>query len=106
MPHPVNQKVLTQNWVHSHEEDTDTQMVFRPANFKFPPSRGRAGFELKSNGKLINRGIAPTDAPSATTGSWSLNQGNVLNFYLGAAQKPSRSLKIVSADKSRLVVQK
>ncbi len=106
MPRQVNQDTLTQNWVHSHEEDTETQMVFRPATFKFPPSRGRSGFELKADGKLINRGIAPTDGPSETPGSWELDNDNVLTFYLGAEKKPTRSLKIVSADKSRLVVEK
>jgi len=32
-------------WVHSHEEDTDDEMVFRAADsgYAFPPSRGRAG---------------------------------------------------------------
>lgn len=106
MPRQVNQDILTQNWVHSHEEDTETQMVFRPPTYKFPPSRGRSGFELKADGKLINRGIAPTDGPTETSGSWALNDDNVLDFYLGASKKPTRSLKIVSADKARLVVEK
>ncbi|MBI5032002.1 MAG: hypothetical protein HZB51_15835 [Chloroflexi bacterium] len=106
MPRQVNQDALTQSWIHSHEEDTETQMVFRPATFKFPPSRGRTGFELKAGGKLINRGIAPTDEPSETSGSWALENDNTLNFYLGAKKKPTRSLKIVSADKSRLVIEK
>ena len=106
MPRQVNQDALTQNWIHSHEEDTETQMVFRPATFSFPPSRGRSGFELKADGKLINRGIAPTDGPSETSGSWALDNDNTLTFYLGAVKKPARSLKIVSVDKTRLVVEK
>src|ERR1041384_5695638 len=43
--------VAPQHWVHSHEEDTDTEMVLRPAGYKFPPSRGRSSFELKPDGR-------------------------------------------------------
>ena len=30
-------------WIHSHEEDAKGVMVYRPANYSFPPSRGRVG---------------------------------------------------------------
>ena len=32
MANKVNVDVLQQHWMHSHEEDTDTEMVFRPAS--------------------------------------------------------------------------
>ena len=54
---------LLQHWIHSHEEDTDTEMVFRPASFNFPPARGRKGFELSPDGTLIDYRIGPTDRP-------------------------------------------
>jgi hypothetical protein len=36
-------------WVHSHEEDTDDETVFRAADsgYAFPPSRGREALELR-----------------------------------------------------------
>ncbi len=44
----VDRSRLCQRWIHSHEEDTDTEMVYRPADFAFPPSRGRTGFENRT----------------------------------------------------------
>lgn len=102
----VDKNSLAQHWVHSHEEDTGKQMVFRPAAFQFPPSRGRAGFDLKADGKLVNQGIAPTDGTTETIGTWKLEDDSTLAFYLGKVKTPSRSLKIISADKDRLVVKK
>lgn len=32
---------IFKHWVHSHEDDTKDIKVFRPVDYKFPPSRGR-----------------------------------------------------------------
>ena len=100
------QEVLQQHWVHSHEEDTGTEMVFRPATFKFPPSRGRRGFELKPDGTLVDYGIAPTDGPQATRGTWELEDGNRLVLHPSSPSQPVRILPIASVDEDRLVVKK
>jgi hypothetical protein len=91
-------KVLRQHWVHSHEEDTDTEMVFRPASYKFPPARGRKGFELKPDGTVIDYGIGPADRRTRSKGKWKL-EGEELRFG-------ERMMKIVSLDRERLVVRK
>jgi len=44
------ERIVRRCWVHSHEEDSDEEMVFRPAAYEFPPSRGRRSFELKPDG--------------------------------------------------------
>jgi hypothetical protein len=80
-------------------------MVYRPASFKFPPSRGRAGFDLKANQSFIDIGIAPTDGPRESSGTWKL-QDNQLQLFTSSSSQPSRTLQIVSADKDRLVVRK
>jgi hypothetical protein len=97
--------LLQKRWLHSHEEDSDTEMVFRPASFKFPPSRGRAGFDLKPNQSFIDIGIAPTDGPRESSGTWKL-QDNQLQLFTSSSSQASRTLQIVSADKDRLVVKK
>jgi hypothetical protein len=97
--------LLQQRWLHSHEEDSDTEMVFRPASYRFPPSRGRAGFDLKPNRAFTEIGIAPADGPVETEGRWTLDD-NRLQFYKPSASTPSRTLQILSADKNRLVVKK
>ena len=102
----LDKDALSQRWMHSREEDTDTEMVFRPSDYNFPRSRGRTGFELRKNGKLVEIGIAPTDAQQEAEGRWRLEGDNKLAFHRGSASEPSRVLQVISADKDRLVVKK
>ena len=81
-------------------------MVFRPAEFDFPRSRGRASFELKADGSLIDHGIGAGDAGTETHGTWSAPSPGALAFFHGAAKQPTRRLKIVRAERDRLVVEK
>ncbi len=101
MPRP-KVDLLSQKWIHSHEEDTPQASVFRPADYRFPPSRGRAGFELKPDGSLVEIGIGPTDRPTESGGSWELKGGDQLILRAGASKQ--RSLKIVSLAPDRLVI--
>ena len=102
----LDKDALHQTWMHSREEDTDAEMVFRPADYAFPRARGRTGFELKNSGTLVEIGIAPTDAQQQTEGTWSLKDDNKLAFYSGSGSEPSRVLQVISADKDRLVFKK
>lgn len=97
---------LPKNWVHSHEEDTKTEMVFRPASYPFPLSRGRRSFELEPDGSLVEHGVAPNDRRQLAKGKWELKDDDRLVFYKSEAAEASRVLEIVSADKDRLVVKK
>lgn len=52
---------LCRTWLHSYEEDTETELEYRPEtpeNFAFPPSRGRTGFTFLPNGNR-RRATAP-----------------------------------------------
>lgn len=102
----VDPSALHGLWLHSHEEDTDTEMVFRPSTFTFPPSRGRTSFELKPDGSLVAGGILPDDRRSVAGGTWKLEDNNRLAFYTGAQSTPDRVVQIVSADPQRLVTRK
>jgi hypothetical protein len=102
----VNQEALYQHWVHSHEEDTATEIVFRPATYNFPRSRGRRSFELKPDGSLVEGGIAPDDRRQATQGTWQLQDGDTLALYTTSAAEPSRVMRIMAVDKDRLVIKK
>ena len=102
----VDKNILSRNWVHSHEEDTDTEMVFRPSTFNFPRARGRTSFELKPDGTLIQSGIAPDDRMQNTKGSWKLNDDNTLAFYFGSKSVADDEMKILSVDNNKLVIRK
>ena len=99
----VEPAVLHRNWVHSHEEDTDSELVFRPASYGFPPSRGRAALDLRADGSYGESAPGPTDRPAETEGTWTL-EGNELKLH--AAGGSTRVLKIASADADRLVVRR
>ena len=106
MKRKVSQENLHQNWVHSHEEDTDTEMVFRPATFKFPRSRGRKSFELKPDGGLVETRIGPTDRPEKIQGTWKLEGDDNLSFYASHRAEPRRVMRIASLGKDRLALKK
>jgi hypothetical protein len=101
----IDRNLLDQKWVHSHEEDTAEEMVFRPSTFKFPPSRGRRGFELRPDGTARVMGIAPTDAPQQHTGTWSVGSEKQLTIQVPALQQ-TQSMTVLSVSPERLVVKK
>ncbi|HLW36007.1 MAG TPA: hypothetical protein VKS98_10140 [Chthoniobacterales bacterium] len=99
-------KFLTnRRWIHSHEEDTDSHMVFRSPSYDFPRSRGRSGFELRPDQSMVDIQPGAADRPEETDGTWKLKSENLL-FFKPGSDRPSRSLKIVSADNDKLVVAK
>ncbi len=71
---------LAGRWVHSHEEDSGDEMVFRPADYAFPPSRGREAIELHPDGSYTGSVPGPVDKPEATEGEWSLEDGGRLRL--------------------------
>jgi hypothetical protein len=106
MPGKIPNDVLLRHWVHSHEEDTDAEIVLRPAGYPFPPSRGRTSFELKPDGSLVDHGIGAVDQREQVEGRWQLEGDNRLAFYKPSESRPYRVLRVVSADRARLVIRK
>ena len=102
----IDTKALCQRWVHSHEEDTPAEMVYRPATFKFPRSRGRSSFELNPDGSLVESRIGESDAPLEVRGTWVMQKGADLAFYDASQTQPTRVLRISSVGKDRLVISK
>lgn len=99
-------RLLLQRWMHSHEEDTETEQVFRPSDYDFPPSRGRNGFEFKSDGTLWQLGPGPSDRLQANKGAWELSEGDILLLSPQAPSAEERCMKIVALEKDKLVLQK
>jgi hypothetical protein len=70
----VEREHLAGRWVHSHEEDTGDELVFRQAGYAFPPSRGRESIELKPDGSYAGSVPGPVDKPVAgDEGEWTLD---------------------------------
>jgi hypothetical protein len=97
----IDRQRLEGRWVHSHEEDTAEEMVFRSADsgYQFPRSRGRQGFELRPDGSYVGSTPGPADKPEASEGTWALEGGNRLAL-------PDRVLEVTSAAGGVLKVRK
>ena len=101
----VEVRIVGRWWMHSHEEDGDEGMVFRPSGFTFPPSRGREGFELRPDHSFTDMAVAPADGTTPGQGTWEIVNDPSLAISLRQGKEPARFLRIVRLDKNRLVLQ-
>lgn len=99
---------LAGTWVHSHEEDTDAEMVFRKAEsgYAFPPARGRTRFELRADGSYVESAPGPTDRPEDHPGRWLLEEGRRLVLATPNPDEEDRVLTVTAADEEVLRVRK
>ncbi len=102
----IRRETLHRRWVHAHEEDTDDEMVFRPADYELPPARGRVAFELRADGTFREAGFGAADVPDEATGSWDLEDDGRIVLGDGAPSGVPRVMPIVSADEERLAIRK
>ena len=93
-----------QVWSHSFEEDSEEARVYRPNSFEFPPARGRAGIEFRSDGTFIDWTIAQTDALEPITGYWQVVDPTHVRVYFEDDIRPARVLEIVQSDKDVLKI--
>jgi len=80
-------------------------MVFRPAGFAFPLSRGRLALDLRRDGSAITTEPGPSDRPRAERGRWSLRDVD-LCVETPPPKSRRRTFEIVSLTPERLVVRR
>jgi hypothetical protein len=97
----VNPTELHGQWTHSHEEDEPEILVFRPASWNFPPSRGRRSFHLRPDGSLETGAPGPDDRTRVRNGCWRLLPGDILELIEPGNES---RLHIVKAAKDKLVL--
>src|SRR5580765_4919443 len=93
-------------WLHSHEEDGEGLQIYRPASYKFPPSRGRRGFEFREDGELVYIGIARTDGAEPMAGAWSIEGADRVRITVTGGRVQPYELQIVSCTKELLKVRR
>src|SRR5262245_16748059 len=101
----IDTKLLCRHWVRSREEDTDTELVYRPADFPLPPSRGRAGMKFNSDGTFKRIGIGPTDISSVKSGAWKIGPGSGNEVRVEVEGEP-QLLKIEELKQDRLAIKR
>lgn len=102
----MNETIMHGHWVHSHEEDSKTEMVYRPTAYDFPRARGRYSFQLNPDHVYVEFGIGPTDRPEEFEGKWDLDSKGVLRIYDTDGTGLIRSMSVVSVEANRLVIEK
>jgi len=63
--------------LHSREEDSPSERVYRTADLPFRPSRGRAGLEIHPDGTFVAIGIGLADGQRARRGRWREEHGTI-----------------------------
>ena len=97
---------LVRRWLHSHEEDTPDVRVYRPADYPFPPARGRDGFEFRPGREFIYLGIAPADGTEESNGRWMIEAPDRVGIEVDNARIEPFSLEVVSCDGETLKVKR
>ena len=105
-------------WMHSIEEDTAREQVYRPVGYPFPPARGRDGFEIKAKGGFVAHEIGIDDGPEKVAGKWTCEEANVIAVTFPDAKPKEilpgefipppgpRTLRVLSCDKTVLRLKK
>jgi hypothetical protein len=101
----IEKRALQKEWLHSREEDTGAQIVFRPPDYDFPLTRRpREILELRSDGTLIKGTPSASDSVEEKGGKWKIEGSDKLIFY--SEGEPIETWKIASVDSDRLVLEK
>ena len=97
----IDPEQLQGRWVHSHEEDTEDEIVYRAesSGYDFPRSRGREALELHPDGSYSGVVPGPTDKPEATGGGTWAVEGDRLVL-------PDRTLEVTGAEEGVLRVKR
>jgi hypothetical protein len=77
-------------WLHSYEESSDEELVFRPESYRFPPARGRVEIELAGDGSFTERAPGPDDRPVAsdTLAGWTVAEVSAGRLTLRRGPRP------------------
>jgi hypothetical protein len=100
------EKRIVGTWRHSHEDDTEAEMVFRPDTFEFPPSRGRVGYSFRADHTCTYLGIAARDGTAREPCTWTLRRATPPEVVVTLPEGRQEVLPLVSVDRERLVVRK
>jgi len=110
-PKGVNIKDLFQHWVHSYEEQKDTdakEQIFRPAKSReFPPSHFRMAYNFSEGGECEWMFLDPADRHHFKPGKWEIDSGDKSVLKITADGR-TNSFRIVELSKDilRLVPEK
>lgn len=99
-------ETLCKNWIHSFEEDTETEKVFRTEDFDFPMSRQpREHILINSDGKITLADTFESDKPEGKSSRWDFEDENILKLY-DEKDKQVNEFEILALGKGLLKLKK
>ena len=101
---PQSMQQLEGTWLSSYEENQGDTLVYRPNTYRFPPTRGRTGFAIKSYGRFEQFDIAPTDGLTGRPGTWAPQGLTKLRIHLANAETPDYTLEVLALEKKPKVL--
>lgn len=99
-------QAIFRHWIHSREEDTGGNEVFRPEGFAFPPSFGRDGFEMLLNGQFIQEDVGPADGIVRTIGWWMALDSRRVRVWFDPGVREGYTFEIVNVDNAVLQIRR
>src|SRR5215510_14489699 len=105
MAQPIDANLLVGQWLHSREEDTPTEIVYRPAGFPLPTSRGSSGLQFAGDGTFKRIGIGAIDISNVKEGSWQVEDVNTGHVRVEVEGQP-QVLKIDDLKHDRMTVKR
>jgi hypothetical protein len=97
-------RALCRKWIHSNEEDTEEESVYRPENFNFPPSRYRNQFEICDNGEIIQYVVAQGAMTTKTSSKFKIVEDGIIKIIAEDLKLPQ--ITITTYDDNILKVKK
>lgn len=101
----VNAKSLVGAWVHFHEKDVSGELTYTSAKVQLPPSRGRSGFELKTDGTARLTSPGATDAGAASPARWNLDGSDLEIVPVDSARQALR-FHVLLVTKEKLLLKR
>lgn len=91
-------------WVHSREEDSAGVRVYRPKGYRFPPSRGRTGFQIRPDGEFVRIDIGPADGQRGVRGQWRAEPGQRVRIQYDDGREETITILSVEEEVLRVAV--
>ena len=97
----IARAIVNQRWLRDF---TSEKRTYLPET-KAKPARMQEGFELKADGTYCDISSGANDAIVQSEGTWRLGDDKILTLFPHHASGVVRKIRIIDADKDKLVVE-